>query len=97
MAPEEPGVSDACCASATSILETPIYWRYIESRDAERPNRTHTSTPHIRSPLGGGDAFRKEKQGFRNTPKAIEERQAGVAFHEVRAEAARKADHRQAV
>jgi hypothetical protein len=37
------------------------------------------------------------QQGFRNTPKAIEERQAGIAFHEDRAEAARKADSRQAI
>ncbi len=36
------------------------------------------------------------QQGFRNTPKAIEERQAGVTFHQDRAEAARKASSRQA-
>jgi hypothetical protein len=30
------------------------------------------------------------QQGFRNTPRAIEERRAGIAFHEDRAEAARK-------
>jgi hypothetical protein len=37
------------------------------------------------------------QQGFHNTPKAIEERQAGIAFHEHRAEAARKAHSRQAL
>lgn len=37
------------------------------------------------------------RQGFRNTPKAMEERLAGVAFHEHRAETARKADSRQAI
>jgi hypothetical protein len=36
------------------------------------------------------------QQGFRNTPKAMEERQAGIAFHEDRAEAARKAGSWQA-
>jgi hypothetical protein len=37
------------------------------------------------------------QQGFRNTPKAIEERQAGVVFHEDRAAAARQASSRQAL
>jgi hypothetical protein len=36
------------------------------------------------------------QQGFRNTPKAMEERQAGINFHQDRAEAARKARSRQA-
>ena len=37
------------------------------------------------------------QQGFRNTPKTMEERQAGIAFHEDRAEAAKKAGGRQAI
>jgi hypothetical protein len=35
------------------------------------------------------------QQGFRITDRAVEQRQAGIAFHEQRAEAARKATNRQ--
>lgn len=41
-------------------------------------------------------AWSLNQQGFRNTPKAMQERQAGIAFHEDRAEAARKGASRQA-
>jgi hypothetical protein len=41
-------------------------------------------------------AWLLNQQGFRNTAKAMDERQAGIAFHEDRAEAARKASGRQA-
>ena len=60
--------------------------------------RTKWSTPsELKDFLFCNLAWFLNQQGFRNAPRAIEERQAGIAFHEHRAAAGRKASSPQAV